>query len=90
MPRTELQKSEDYIDVSEYDEYMAPTSENGASELQKAVYQDDFHRVKLIVQRDGRSALKQTDVLKNTALHTACYFGKVSSTCTSITTVSNM
>eukprot|EP00750_Incisomonas_marina_P006490 INCI14587.1.p1 GENE.INCI14587.1~~INCI14587.1.p1 ORF type:complete len:135 (-),score=22.32 INCI14587.1:366-770(-) len=69
-------KEDQYTDAGEYDEYLLPGETNGTTPLQRAVYDDDLQTVTRIVKERGRAALKETDRLKNTALHTACYFGK--------------
>ena len=80
-PRSALTRdpTDRYVDSAEYDQYVMPSDENGATALQKAIYDGDMRAIRLIVERRGRAALKETDRLQHTALHTACYFGKVCS-----------
>ena len=66
-----------YIDATEYEQYLLPSEENGTTALQRAVFGDDIRTVKVFVTRQGRAALREKDKLLNTALHTACFFGKV-------------
>ena len=72
-----INRTSQYVGTDEYDSYLEPSDENGATLLQRAVVGDDQRAVRVIVQRRGRAALKETDKLGNTALHTACYHGKV-------------
>jgi hypothetical protein len=66
-----------YNGASDYEQYLVPSEANGTTALQWAVYDDDLRTVKIFVTRQGRAALQTTDKLRSTALHTACFFGKV-------------